>query len=614
MSFPESSQTIRNRMLQEIARQWGYPEEATDVAAGFDPLVNLLAGACAKEFEKLSDEIHASRGRIANRMVDLLTPDVLTSAFPAHGVAQARPHRTTYFTRAADGFFAEHRGKAVPFSPLPAVKLLNGSLRCRATGDRLVHAAKGTETLVGAKAGKSLPAHTLWLGLELDGPPEALAGLPFYFRWPSDLPHQGRLYQWLKLTRWYAGGAEIAVVPELLPGSDEKRPSPGPLKFTAAYHASLQIEHAVHQLYRDQFVTLNPAAGHRWEPATAACPVGFESVFPLEALEALPGKLVWLEVRFPAFFPPEALKRVFCAINCFPVMNRRLHQKGMSLREHTNMVALDSDELFLDVQAVTDSDEVEYHEVPLDNLRNYEGGTYFLRKEGVAKLDGHAASEALRRLTGALREESSAFAAFNKKEYLSKKILQLNQEISDLEQTVERQASRQKTPPYLVVKPRHSGTALHITYWSTEGAAGNQVPAGTPLGMDNGAVMHKNSMRLLTTTRGGKDEPDAAGKIHAYKQALLSRGRIVSAEDIRAYCWAQLGNQVAEVEVAREVDYGGLPGQGLGRVIQVRLTPSDEGSAADPGEWQERCRGLEIQLNGLSTGVLPIRVACKGEV
>jgi hypothetical protein len=104
------------------------------------------------------------------------------------------------------------------------------------------------------------------------------------------------------------------------------------------------------------------------------------------------GKCIWLEIQFPAFFPLEALQQASCAINCFPVMNRKLHHKSVSLRESINVVTLESEDSFLDVQQVVDSQEVVYHEIPLNNLREFEGGIYSLRKEGVQKLDQRGAS------------------------------------------------------------------------------------------------------------------------------------------------------------------------------------------------------------------------------
>src|SRR2546423_14597202 len=85
----ESRHHIKTRMLKNAARSWGYPE--TEAENNFDPLVAMLLASCSTELEKISGEIHASRARVLERLVQLLSPDVLTGALPAHGIACALP-------------------------------------------------------------------------------------------------------------------------------------------------------------------------------------------------------------------------------------------------------------------------------------------------------------------------------------------------------------------------------------------------------------------------------------------------------------------------------------------------------------------------------------------
>jgi len=83
----ESREHIRNRMLQMAARSWGYPE--TEAETSFDPLVGLLLSVQAAEFERVSAEIHQSRARVLERMVELLSPETLTGPLPSHAVLAA---------------------------------------------------------------------------------------------------------------------------------------------------------------------------------------------------------------------------------------------------------------------------------------------------------------------------------------------------------------------------------------------------------------------------------------------------------------------------------------------------------------------------------------------
>src|SRR5215211_6924150 len=85
----ETKEHIKSRMLKNAARLWGYKE--TETESSFDPVVSLLLTAFASELEKVSGDIQASGARVLERLVQLLSPDTLTGALPAHGIATALP-------------------------------------------------------------------------------------------------------------------------------------------------------------------------------------------------------------------------------------------------------------------------------------------------------------------------------------------------------------------------------------------------------------------------------------------------------------------------------------------------------------------------------------------
>src|SRR5215210_3204488 len=85
----EKKEYIKTRMLKNAARAWGYPETESEI--NFDPLVSMLLSACSIELEKISGEIEASRARVLERMVQLLSPDAFAGALPAHAVATGTP-------------------------------------------------------------------------------------------------------------------------------------------------------------------------------------------------------------------------------------------------------------------------------------------------------------------------------------------------------------------------------------------------------------------------------------------------------------------------------------------------------------------------------------------
>ena len=79
---------IKQRLLKQAATQWGFDEANMD---GFDPVVDLLFGACAVEFERTTQAFQHSHPRAIKQLSQLLLPEVATSPTPAHTVLHARP-------------------------------------------------------------------------------------------------------------------------------------------------------------------------------------------------------------------------------------------------------------------------------------------------------------------------------------------------------------------------------------------------------------------------------------------------------------------------------------------------------------------------------------------
>ena len=84
-----SKDQIKDRLLKRAAKHWGYSD--VELENVFDPIVNLLFDVCAKELEKISNEIFSSRRRITERLIEILTPTASAKATAARGILRAYP-------------------------------------------------------------------------------------------------------------------------------------------------------------------------------------------------------------------------------------------------------------------------------------------------------------------------------------------------------------------------------------------------------------------------------------------------------------------------------------------------------------------------------------------
>ena len=200
----ESRAEIRDRILKLAAEYWQTGQRTLDVAA-FDPMVRLLVEANATELERIGQDVELSRERILDRLLELVTPDVMTGAQPAHGVLYARSIKPSYTLRPQDQVYTSIKvgkvEKDVFFSPANAYRIVDGTVKYLAVGNRIfgLDESAQREILLSAPPGKQLPGNKLWIGLDLSSDVHTLAGHQFLMKWKnfsgSDLSQYLELYK-----------------------------------------------------------------------------------------------------------------------------------------------------------------------------------------------------------------------------------------------------------------------------------------------------------------------------------------------------------------------------------------------------------------------------------
>ncbi|MCH5599222.1 hypothetical protein [Niabella ginsengisoli] len=210
----ESREHIRNRMLQNAARIWGYAE--TEDTSSFDPLVNLLLSVNASEFERLSNEIHHSRSRVMERIMQLLAPDVLTGPHQASAILNANSIDNTAILSPKEQFFITQPSQSrnegnvdIYFTPVDSFFITASSIKYLAAGNKMFRYTTDsiTKELIGlAGEQQVLPNATLWIAL--DNPNIKLNNTQFYFQYRSEI-NKEIFYNQLKNTHWSVNGRQL---------------------------------------------------------------------------------------------------------------------------------------------------------------------------------------------------------------------------------------------------------------------------------------------------------------------------------------------------------------------------------------------------------------------
>ncbi|PPK88778.1 hypothetical protein CLV84_1750 [Neolewinella xylanilytica] len=609
----DGQEQIRNRILRAAARHWGYQESDMDLQA-FDPLVRLLVEACSGEVARLERMLAESETRIMERMLEQLAPEVSTGPRPAHAIAFVRALKGTETVTPDLQLYTsiDRKGQKeeVYFRPLGPTPVVNGRIACLEAGGSTLWAIsekQGREKIAAGKGGLAERGSTLYIGLDLDRSVSTLSNLRFYFNWMNAL-HLDENLEWLRQAEWSCGGHPLRVAGE----SDLQRSRNGAAtadRFLESEYRRYPREVAeISSFYADHLVTVEGFAAPRAElelsSLTAFYPPEFETHYAPEKLVVLDRKLVWIRVVFPTQMSSRELQATTCVVNPVTVANLRPHEVAGRLRDQVNIIPLDTDHYYFDILAVRSRRGLAYDEVPLTNIRRYQAGQYSVRQRDLGKFEHRDAGRMLYQLLDLLREESAAFSAYGK-DALQSKITALNQHLKDLEQQLQLEPEGVGSRAFVIVSPLSEDRFVDVVYLSTRAEAANDILAGESLELVRFAGIDRKSLHLVTTTAGGRAPLSYQERKYAYKKAIVSRGRIVTREDIRAFCEADLGRLLTGGVRIRKAYARGDGGQhGVERILEVSVDVAGKES----GEIAARLSALERQLNRNSAGVLPIRV------
>jgi hypothetical protein len=614
-----SKQHIKESMMQSAARFWGLPE--TDTEASFDPLVGLLMGACATELEKINGEIESSRSRVLERLVQLLSPEALTGVLPAHAIAYAMPTEQVGKTNAEDQFYTSQRfaptqneeqatQKDIYFSPVGNFMLHKAVIKYKAVGNKIIQvdgAANNVQQII-ATNNYALPTNHLWLGIETKA--LHVNGMRFYF----DVLHQSQKKQFfnqLPKAQWYADGQRINH--EL--GYPLKRNDTNYFDIDAVLNRDIsatdKIENHIHEFYSQQFITLHDEQNIVATNYTKqSIPEALKNIFAEKDLTQMQANtLFWVCIEFPENVHNIVLEDIIVNTNCFPVVNRHLYDINFRIKEFVNIIPLISEETFLDIYNIADQRGRLLH---LRNNNDEEDDfSILLRYGGVGRFDNREAAETVDKLIHLLREETAAFSILGN-DFLQNEMTSLQQTINKLEQQITNKQLLKGSTPYLVINNKQTDTrqTVYVKFWSSNGAAANLIKASTPLSVYSSSQFESGSTKLVTNTQGGRNKLNDTEKVLAYKSALLSKQKLVTNEDIAAFCRLRLAMANANIEIKK--GFSVLAGQEHGLVrtldIHIVLQQRDIMALKEKGTmafWQEDITTAIIQHSNF---FIPVRV------
>lgn len=594
-----SKEELKSRMLRHISAIWDVKNTET-----LDPLVKILIESLAGELQKTHNEINNFESRILEKIAVMMTPGVLSAPYCSHAIAYARPAEPvqtitpyTHFLYVKKAASLKEKNQEIFFTPVNSIQLVDGSISYIVTENTAFSIDANMQKNIAMNGkGSAGRRNEVWLGLQLNKEITTIDNLRFYF----DIKNTENKYQLqslLQMSKWYVNATEIQAKRGVEYVTDEEQQQKKDSIFSE-YDSMYLIEQEVKQLYNHHFITLSDEQQQvKVNDYKKLYPEEFKSIFSPNDLAKFNKELLWVKVAIGTFIDERTLFDLFVSINAFPVLNRSLKNIAHRFKGITNIIPVKTElyEHFLCVKSVKDLRGKMYEQIPFAQS-NTETGTFSVRKGGIERFDTRSAKEYLNYLIELMRDESAIFSSYGQ-DAVTSLIKDMERILVQIEQRIKQnEFYNADMHHYITLGMMENQNTVNVEYWITNGTFANGIHTGAHLSLYEGTEVKLNSVVLLSTTGGGKKSIELTRHMDAYRYALLTHNRLVTVEDIKAFCMYELGDKISGVEIKKGVMRSNNPKEGLVRCIDIILRRKDEEEPGSMEEWDLLFKEVKSKL------------------
>ena len=604
-----NQEQIKNRMIKRASRMWGYSELESE--SSFDPVLELLLSACASELEKLRFEQENSRTRITDRILEIIFPNQIVGVVPSQTLLQLTPVENNVQLSRYNHFKAikktqniydptQLNTKDIYFSPTLEMKLTTAQVKYLLYGNKALQQESFFYQEEIARSERNIPSGEFWIGLQASGV-EKLEDLCFYIDVNNKEQKEFFTY-YLQQVKVFSEGKEY----ELVEGYNVPINSVDYEDIISKNYTGIDaIYNEVNQFYQGNFFTLKgtlyPPKGEEKSVATTLLEnYFFNHNFMTEK------DIIWLQFKFYEVISPKVLENVRIALNCVPAINIRHTEDYKRIKGQLTLYPLMGEDSFLDIDYIADNHKKRY------DVKNYlsdDNISIVLRRGGVARFDERNALEHLQHLLSLIREETAAFSAIGNEYAIEEELKQIGQNLASIYQNIKEKNLFLNTNPYLIFSSNNREMDMNFTisYWHTAAEEGNDIKTGVLLDCDS---ENKTAISRAITVRpslGGRRGLTTSDKILEYRNALLSRGRIVTIADVKTFAKSHFKHTIKGLDVQKgtkkEISLKG----GFKRTIDIYLNKNKEVEVSET-EWEYLKDSFLIKLEKSSTNIYPYRI------
>ena len=604
-----NQEQIKNRMIKRASRMWGYSELESESA--FDPVLELLLSACASELEKLRFEQENSRARITDRILEIIFPNQIVGVVPSQTLLQLTPVENNVQLSRYNHFKAikktqniydptQVNTKDIYFSPTLEMKLTTAQVKYLLYGNKVLQQESFFYQEEIARSERNIPSGEFWIGIHAPEV-EKLEDLCFYIDVNNKEQKEFFTY-YLQQVKVFSEGKEY----ELVEGYNTPTNSIEYENIISKNYTGIDaIYNEVNQFYQANFFTLKGTIYPKTEEEKSVATTLLENYF-LDHKFITEKDIIWLQFKFYEVITPKVLENVRIALNCVPAINIRNTEDYKRIKGQLTIYPITGEDSFLDIDYISDNYKKRY------DVKNYlsdDNISIVLRRGGVARFDERNALEHLQHLLGLIREETASFSAIGNDFAIEEELKQIGQNLASIYQNIKEKNLSLNPNPYLIFSSNNKEMDMNFTisYWHTAAEEGNDIKTGISLVCDSENKTAISKAIVVKPSFGGRRGLTTSDKILEYRNALLSRGRIVTIADVKTFAKSHFKHTIKGLEVQKgtkkEVSLKG----GFKRTIDIYLNKNKEVEVSET-EWEYLKDSFLIKLEKASTNIYPYRI------
>lgn len=602
-------------MIKAASSIWGF-SDPQDINS-FDPIVGMLIGALAEELYNVEEEIKLTDARIVERLFELLLNENLFIHFPAHAMAMAKPTQSVMSVSELYHFSiikkipktvnreTVYENKTVYFTPTVSTNLVDAEIKYLAAGHILYAISDNSKDPVADTVYGNVPDFSkIYIGLKTNDMIEKLDGLSFMFTLRNNQKEEWFLSS-VAAANWKINNTKVHFRQGFtISGRNDDNALTEILRKNS--DVMYQALSNVNEFYQHRFMflengnyLLKDISKHN------GLPDEIRRNFPPAVTKTISGEICWVEIDLPMAISDEMIRDLNVYVNCFPVINRELNEFSQSITQGINIIPLRTNDKFFDIKSITDTKGTKYKHMMSHEVENPENESFIIQQEGISRFDPRDARQSIHHLISLIRDERAGFAELGP-ELISSELKQLDQIISRLKQRMEDSNISDEPNSYVILNCKSGYERASIQFWSTSGTLANDIRSGSKLTVQKGRDLDTNSVFLMTNTFGGAQKLSKDEKMKKLRMSLLSKGRIVTQEDIKALCFDFFGPELLRVEIKKGVHIDNAPANGLIRTIDIHLY-LDKPTDIEGTDLKNKIDSLKIKLKQDSTNLMPFR-------